>query len=64
MLKLGIIDEIIQEPLGGAHTFPNETFKIVKKSIKTAIDELMIIKKDKLVEKRMDKFSNMGVIKE
>ena len=64
MMKLGIIDEIIQEPLGGAHTFPNETFKIVKKSIKTAIDELMVIKKDKLVEKRMDKFSNMGVIKE
>jgi len=64
MMKLEIIDEIIQEPLGGAHRFPNETFKIVKKSIKSAIEELMVIKKDKLVEKRMDKFSNMGVIKE
>ncbi len=64
MLKLGIVDEIIQEPLGGAHTFPNETFKIVKKSIKTAIDELMLIKKNNLIERRMDKYSNIGVIKE
>ena len=62
---MGLVDEIIKEPLGGAHTFPNETFKISKKIYyKTAINELMVIKKDKLVKNRMNKFSNMGVVKE
>ncbi len=64
MKELGLVDEIIKEPLGGAHTFPEETFKIVKKSIKDAITELIQIENNELVRKRMEKFSNMGVIKE
>lgn len=64
MKKLGIIDEIINEPLGGAHTFPNETFKIVKKVIKKNLNELLQINKKELVKNRMKKFSNMGFIKE
>ena len=64
MQELGIIDEIIKEPLGGAHTFPEDTFKIVKKSIKGALKELIDIDKEKLVYNRMEKFSNMGVVNE
>jgi acetyl-CoA carboxylase carboxyl transferase subunit alpha len=64
MKKIGLVDEIIKEPLGGAHTFPDETFKIVKKIIIKAIKELINIDKELLVEKRIDKFSNMGVVKE
>jgi len=64
MKKIGLVDEIIKEPLGGAHTFPEETFKIVKKTITKAIKELINIDKDLLVEKRIEKFSNMGVVKE
>ena len=64
MKKLGLVDEIINEPLGGAHTFPEETFKIVKKSIKRSILEFSNIKPNNLVEKRIEKFSSMGIVNE
>jgi acetyl-CoA carboxylase carboxyl transferase subunit alpha len=59
-----LVDEIIKEPLGGAHTFPEETFKIVKKSISKAIKEFIDTDKNTLVHNRMEKFSNMGVVNE
>jgi acetyl-CoA carboxylase carboxyl transferase subunit alpha len=64
MKKLGLVDEIINEPLGGAHTFPQETFKIVKKSIKKSIIEFAKINPKNLVKNRIEKFSNMGLVKE
>ena len=64
MKKLGLVDEIIKEPLGGAHTFPEETFKITKRIIKKAIKEFIDIDKDLLVRNRIKKFSNMGFVKE
>jgi len=64
MKKIKLVDEIITEPLGGAHTFPEETFKIVKKAITKAIKEFIDTDKDLLVHNRMEKFSNMGVVNE
>ena len=64
MKKIGLVDEIIKEPLGGAHTFPEKTFNIVKKSISKAIKEFIDTEKDTLVHNRMEKFSNMGVVNE
>jgi len=64
MQRLGLVDEIIKEPLGGAHTFPEETFKLVKKSIRKTIKEFIDIDKETLVYNRMEKFSNMGVVNE
>ena len=64
MQGLGLVDEIIEEPLGGAHTFPEETYKKVRKSISKAIKEFIELDKEALVNNRMDKFSNMGMIKE
>ena len=64
MQELGLVDEIIKEPLGGAHTFPEDTFKVVKKSITKAIKEFVDLDKETLVNNRMEKFSNMGVVKE
>ncbi len=64
MKKVGLVDEIIKEPLGGAHTFPEHTFKIVKTSITKAINEYINIDKETLVNNRIEKFSNMGVVKE
>ncbi len=64
MKKLDLVDEIIKEPLGGAHTFPNETFTIVKKAITKAIKEFVNTKKNMLVKNRMEKFSKMGIVKE
>ena len=64
MKKIKLVDEIITEPLGGAHTFPEETFKIVKKAITKAIKEFIDTDKDLLVHNRMEKFSKIGVINE
>ena len=64
MKEIGLVDEIIKEPLGGAHTFPQETFKLVKKSISKALKEFVDINKNTLVHNRMEKFSNMGVVNE
>jgi len=64
MQGLGLVDEIIKEPLGGAHTFPKETYKLVKKAITKAIKEFIDLDKETLVHNRMEKFSNMGVVKE
>ena len=63
MKSLGLVDEIIKEPLGGAHTFPQETYKRVKRAIIKAIKEFSILDKEALVNKRMEKFCNMGMFK-
>ena len=64
MLENKLIDGIIKEPCGGAHNNPNEMFQIVKKEILKHLPKLMAQKKDKLVEKRINKFCAMGVVKE
>ena len=64
MSEIGLVDEIITEPLGGAHTFPKETFKKVKKSILNNISELNKLKKEKLITNRRRKFLAMGEITE
>jgi len=62
--KLKIIDKIIKEPLGGAHANKEETYGIVKNCIVDAYAELKDLPLDVLVEKRMEKYANMGVFKE
>ena len=61
MLKNGLIDGIIKEPVGGAHTNPLEAFENVKKEILTQYDSLKRIKPELRTKARIDKFSNMGV---
>ncbi len=64
MMKLKLIDGIIQEPLGGAHSNPEEMFKTVKGEIKKLISELMRMDSKERINKRIDKFCAMGVYKE
>lgn len=64
MLKQKLIDGIIKEPIGGAHTHPDQMFRIVKSEI---VKHLVTLKKEDrktLVDKRIDKFSSMGVVVE
>lgn len=63
MLKNKLIDQIIKEPLGGAHRNPKEMFSILKKELLTLIPKLRSENIDKLVNKRMGKFEKMGVYK-
>ena len=59
--KLKIIDGIISEPEGGAHSNHEEAAKLVGKTMLEAYNELKDIPRDDLIEKRIEKFSQMGV---
>jgi len=61
MLKNKLIDGIIKEPLGGAHTDRETAFKNVKEAILKNLEKLQPIASDELVRKRIAKFSKMGV---
>tara|TARA_B100001971_G_C18177327_1_gene530667 strand:+ start:53 stop:1006 length:954 start_codon:yes stop_codon:yes gene_type:complete len=63
MLKNKLIDGIINEPVGGAHTYPEKMFKILKKEILINLEELSKQSFENLVKERMKKFSMMGVFK-
>jgi acetyl-CoA carboxylase carboxyl transferase subunit alpha len=63
MLKNKLIDGIIKEPLGGAHTNPEEMFEIVKGEIAKHIAKLKELTPEVLVDKRIQKFCKMGVTK-
>ncbi|MBI4243732.1 MAG: acetyl-CoA carboxylase carboxyltransferase subunit alpha [Planctomycetes bacterium] len=58
--KLGIIDDIIQEPAGGAHRNPSKMGEILKNYIVSTIKHLQSIPLDKLLERRWEKYRNIG----
>ncbi len=64
MKKQKLIDEIVKEPLGGAHSNREEVFESVKNAILSAHNELKNLSPKELVDKRMEKYSNMGVFKD
>ena len=64
MLKNKLIDGIIKEPVGGAHRNPEATYENVKKELIKQLASLSRIRRDVLVNKRMEKFISMGVFKE
>ncbi len=61
LLEMGIIDSIIPEPLGGAHRYPKEAAEILKENIIADLDEFCSIPIEKLLERRFEKFRNIGV---
>ena len=61
---LGVIDEIIPEPIGGAHRNPQETAASIEKVLKKHFLELMEKPADSLPEERYRKFRSMGIVKE
>jgi acetyl-CoA carboxylase carboxyl transferase subunit alpha len=63
MNKLKLIDGIIKEPLGGAHSDREMTYKTVREEILNSYAELKKLSSKKLVETRMDKYLKMGVFK-
>ena len=60
MLSFGLIDGIIEEPLGGAHSDPEAMAEILKKHISETLDSLTPIPADELVTNRINKYSSMG----
>lgn len=60
LTDLGIIDKIVPEPLGGAHRNYEQSADILKKEIKTVLDELTGLGAEELIEQRIAKFRKMG----
>ncbi|MFO1081957.1 MAG: acetyl-CoA carboxylase carboxyltransferase subunit alpha [Reyranellaceae bacterium] len=58
--RLEVIDDVIPEPMGGAHRGPDETIDLVGKVVADALAELAQLDRDTLKKKREDKFLAMG----
>lgn len=63
MKKLKLVDEIIKEPLGGAHRDRKKTFLSVSNAITKHYEALKNLSPKDLVSQRMDKYTQMGVYK-
>ncbi len=61
LLKAGLVDEIVPEPLGGAHTDPQATALILKERLLHHLSELKGYAPDQLLDQRYQKFRTMGV---
>jgi acetyl-CoA carboxylase carboxyl transferase subunit alpha len=61
LMSFGIIDGIVQEPIGGAHTNPAEIAQTVKQTIIKNIAELEALSAEERINQRIEKYSHIGV---
>ena len=64
MKRLKLIDGIIKEPVGGAHSNREGAFEAVKNTILSSFEELKDLSDEEIVTSRMEKYAEMGVYKE
>ncbi len=64
MTGFGLVDGIIKEPLGGAHTNLSWQAAEIKKTILSTLKELLPLSENDRIDKRIEKFCNMGVVHE
>jgi acetyl-CoA carboxylase carboxyl transferase subunit alpha len=62
--EMKLIDEIVREPLGGAHRNPEETAETVKAALKRHWKELQGTPREEIIARRYDKFRNVGIYEE
>lgn len=62
--KLGLVDEIISEPLGGAHKEPDEVAVQIADCIEKQLDQLELLTSEELVEKRCERLLSYGEFQE
>lgn len=64
LLKLGVIDEIIKEPFGGAHRDWKESFQNTRTALTNNLDALMKYEPGDIKSMRYEKFRKMGIFEE
>ncbi|GGF06914.1 acetyl-CoA carboxylase carboxyltransferase subunit alpha [Hymenobacter cavernae] len=64
MMEAKLVDGIVKEPLGGAHTAPQKMVETLKKTLVKALDELEALPTEERISQRIDKFAAMGVVLE
>ncbi|MFC1592512.1 acetyl-CoA carboxylase carboxyltransferase subunit alpha [Candidatus Omnitrophota bacterium] len=60
LLKFGIIDEVVPEPLGGAHREPEKMCEALKATIEKYFKQLLVLSKSELLKARYKKFRSIG----
>ena len=64
LIKLSVIDSIVPEPLGGAHRDPHTAAHNLEQHVAKTLRDLKRTKIDNLIERRYEKFRNLGVVVE
>lgn len=64
LLKMGIIEEVVPEPLGGAHRDPQKMVQALKETIEKNLKELAKLEKEDLLRLRYEKYRSIGVFTE
>ena len=62
--KFGLVDEVLREPLGGAHRNPEEAAEVIRNALIKALDELDPVPADQLLENRQKRLAGFGAFKE
>jgi acetyl-CoA carboxylase carboxyl transferase subunit alpha len=62
--RLGVVDEVISEPLGAAHRDHRQTAMLLKAVLMRNLKELLVLPVKQLLDRRYDKFRRMGVFEE
>ena len=64
MKRLKLVDQIVKEPVGGAHSNKEKAYEAVKNAIEKNYQDLKNLSPSDLVDQRMDKYAQMGVYKD
>ena len=64
LLRLKLIDEIIKEPIGGAHIDPDAAGEALRVALIRCVTELRKMRPEKLVRRRAEKYAAMGAFSE
>ena len=62
--EFGLVDEVLEEPLGGAHRNPAEAAEIIRNALLKALDELEPLSTEQLLEERQRRLASFGRFKE
>jgi acetyl-CoA carboxylase alpha subunit len=60
LVRFGIVDEVVPEPPGGAHSDPETLFRTLEALLERQLSELAALPADELVARRHEKFRRMG----
>ena len=64
LIELGVVDEIVREPMGGAHRDHNRAASLLRRVIRRHLEELMAMSPEELIAHRYDRFRRLGVYAE
>jgi len=62
LVRLGIIDEVVPEPIGAAHADPTEAGRLLAPALSRALEALAVVPPDLRLQQRHDKFRQLGLV--